>query len=233
MMNLSLCAHKVQILHHANAQKCTQNSRMDTHMESPFSITVTEERAQMLAHSSGFRSYICAAFHLAHYQDDNLSVAVSRPHSDSLEPITPFTVWAERKEPLLSAGPGLLKKPRHRQSEVWDYKRYGISETVSRLCLVMMMESAIIDESNRKAHRRNSYLSRTLSISNFSKPTPGYEREYIMWQSDDHCLRIRFFHRSQDLLWLVDHHEDWLHIPESLNSFCWMSSFVLSFRRDN
>lgn len=46
----------------------------------------------MLAHSSGFRSYICAAFHLAHYQDDNLSVAVSRPHSDSLEPITPFTV---------------------------------------------------------------------------------------------------------------------------------------------
>lgn len=92
MMNLSLCAHKVQILHHANAQKCTQNSRMDTHMESPFSITVTEEHAQMLAHSSGFRSYICAAFHLAHYQDDNLSVAVSRPHSDSLEPITPFTV---------------------------------------------------------------------------------------------------------------------------------------------
>lgn len=120
MMNLSLCAHKVQMLHHANAQKCTQNSRMDTHMESPFSITVTEERAQTLAHTLAHSSngYICAAFHLAHYKDENLSVAVSRPHSDSLEPITPFTVWAERKEPLLSAGPGLLKKPRHRQSEV-------------------------------------------------------------------------------------------------------------------
>lgn len=104
------------ILVRTNCKFSIMQTRRSAH--NTFSITVTEERAQALAHSSGFRSYICAAFHLAHYQDDNLSVAVSRPHSESLEPITPFTVWAERKEPLLSAGPGLLKRPRHRQSEV-------------------------------------------------------------------------------------------------------------------
>lgn len=88
-LQLWICslAHELQSLQCACMRKCTQNTHMDTRMENPYSVTPT--------HSCDLRSLISAAFHLAHYQNGNLSVTHT---AKSFQPITPFTVWAERKK---------------------------------------------------------------------------------------------------------------------------------------
>lgn len=152
------------------------------------------------------------AFHLAHYQNGYLSVAVSRPHAWVMPTNYPF--HCQRKErrgvtvfkQVLSAGPGLLRRTRHRQPAVWDRKRYFWG---CELCLVIM---------EREPSLINSYQTLT-SVYEWDK---WQEAKWAVWLYNRVLItpqEFSFFPGSWDLPWLVDHHEVWNQINVSAAFF--------------